>query len=78
MGLPMPPAVPSGSSAGASMGAFGPSAPFFPPPVPSSNGAAPQHSAVMPDMPSDINVEEARYECMQRNTHVDLIKGLGG
>ena len=73
MGLPLPSAVPSGSTAGASMGAFGPSAPFFPPPVPSSNGAAPHQSAVMPDMPSDINVEEARYQCMRCNTHVDLM-----
>ncbi len=53
--------MPSANTGTASMGGYGPSAPFMPPPVPSANGPAAHSSAAMPDMPSDINVEEARY-----------------
>ncbi|KAL0025751.1 hypothetical protein WJX77_008951 [Trebouxia sp. C0004] len=60
LGLPIPPAMPSASTGTASLGAFGPSASFLPPPVPSATGPAAHSSAAMPDMPSDINVEEAR------------------
>lgn len=60
LGLPLPPAMPSASTGTASMGPYGPSAPFLPPPVPSANGPAAHPSAAMPDMPSDINMEEAR------------------
>ena len=64
LGLPLPPAMPSASTGTASMGPYGPSAPFLPPPVPSADGPAAHPSAAMPDMPSDINMEEARYPCM--------------
>lgn len=60
MGLPIPSDMAAGS-AGATMGAFGPSAPFLPAAAASGSNATMHQSAAMPDMPSDINVEEARY-----------------
>ena len=55
MGLPMP------SEMASSSGAANPPAPFMAPPTAAGSGAAAHQSAAMPDMPSDINVEEARY-----------------
>ena len=55
MGLPMP------SDMAASSGAAHPVAPFMAPPTAAGSSGAAHQSAAMPDMPSDINVEEARY-----------------
>ena len=58
MGLPIP------SDMAASSGAANPLAPFMAPPTAAGGHSGPAHqSAAMPDMPSDINVEEARYSC---------------
>ena len=64
MGLPIPSDMAAGSAGatmGGSVGAFGPSAPFLPSTAASGSSATMHQSAAMPDMPSDINVEEARY-----------------
>ena len=55
MGLPMP------SDTAASSGAANPLAPFMAPPTAAGSSGVVYQSAAMPDMPSDINVEEARY-----------------
>ena len=60
MGLPLP------SDMAASSGAANPLAPFMAPPTASGVGGAAHQSAAMPDMPSDINVEEARYASFLR------------
>lgn len=54
MGLPLPPNM------AASSGARNPLAPFMAPPKAAASSGAAQQSGAMPDMPSDINVEEAR------------------
>lgn len=55
MGLPIP------SDMAASSGAANPLAPFMAPPTAAGVSGAAHQSDAMPDMPSDINVEEARY-----------------
>lgn len=55
MGLPIP------SDMAASSRAANPLAPFMAPPAAAGASGPAHHSAAMPDMPSDINVEEARY-----------------
>lgn len=57
MGLPMP------ADMAASSGAANPLPPFMAPPTLAGSSGAAHQSAAMPDMPSDINVEEARCEC---------------
>lgn len=54
MGLPMP------ADMAASSGAANPLPPFMAPPTLAGSSGAAHQSAAMPDMPSDINVEEAR------------------
>ena len=54
MGLPIP------ADMAASSGAANPLAPFMAPPTAAGVSGAAHHSDAMPDMPSDINVEEAR------------------
>lgn len=62
MGLPMP------SDLAASSGAANPLAPFMVPPMAAGVSGAARQSDAMPDMPSDINVEEARY-CFHDTLH---------
>ena len=58
--LPLPPHAASESTA-ASAGPLNASAPFYAPPAASASGLASAHAAgLAPEMPSDINVEEAR------------------
>ena len=58
MGLPMP------ADMAASSGSANSLPPFMAPPTLAGSSGAAHKSAAMPDMPSDINVEEARCEVL--------------
>lgn len=58
MGLPMP------ADMAASSGSANPLPPFMAPPTLAGSSGAAHQSAAMPDMPSDINMEEARCEVL--------------